>query len=271
MDNISTLSERSLIENCINRNRKSQKELYRRFSEKMFVICLHYARNQVEAEYILQEGFLKLFSNIDRFDGRQPFEIWIKRIFVKIAREATRNNADAGSENPEKMIEVKNGNTLDNLYEKALTKTSEKCMKNFHSAFKLYAVKGYLNNEGVENGAFSEIISNSELGEEEILPAGAYEKNFEVEKKKINFLYTIQSGDQKRINKNGILRVYHLSEPIDIPVGRILGKWKKEHIGVTLVAINGKWCIKGGIAEYSIPKHEENVSLPLQLFRKLVR
>ena len=57
--------------------------------------------------------------------------------------------------------------------------------------------------------------------------------------------YTIQKGDDKRINRNGILRVYNINEPIDIPVRQILGKWSKNFIGVTLVFAGDKWDIKG--------------------------
>lgn len=60
-----------------------------------------------------------------------------------------------------------------------------------------------------------------------------------------NHKYTIVQGDDKRLNKDGVLRVYKMTEPIDIPVRRLLGNWKKSYIGVTLIVANGQWCVEG--------------------------
>lgn len=271
MNHASTLSERSLIDNCIKGNRKSQKELYERFAPKMFAICLQHARNKAEAEYMLQEGFVRLFSNLYRFENNQPFDRWVRRIFVKTATHparqiTTRLLTDEISNN---IIKMENNNTLDSVYREVFIKTAKNSLENFQSDFKLYAVKGYLKKESVQTPTATK-SAHLKDNDKEISPNGTKEGDNLNPKKKINFTYTIQREDYRRIDKKGILRVYNLSEPIDIPVVRILGRWKKEHIGVTLIATNGKWCIKGGAMQYSIPKHVENVSFPAQLFKKLV-
>lgn len=60
-----------------------------------------------------------------------------------------------------------------------------------------------------------------------------------------NHSYTLQQGDDKRLNKDGVLRVYNSNEPIDIPVRRLLGNWKETHTGVTLIVADGQWCVEG--------------------------
>jgi RNA polymerase sigma-70 factor (ECF subfamily) len=85
-----TQTETLLIENCIKGNRKSQKELYDIFSSKMYYICLRYAKNQMDAEDILQEGFVKLFNNLHKFRGEGSFDGWVRRIFVNTAIESLR-------------------------------------------------------------------------------------------------------------------------------------------------------------------------------------
>ena len=79
-----------------------------------------------------------------------------------------------------------------------------------------------------------------------------------------NHTYTIRQGDDKRLSKDGVLRVYNIMETINIPVRSLLGNWKKSHIGVTLIVTNGQWCIEGEEVEYCIPS-EKGVLIALRL------
>jgi RNA polymerase sigma factor (sigma-70 family) len=71
-----------LIQGCIDKNTKSQEQLYQLLSGKMFGVCLKYSRNYAEAEDNLQDGFLKLFDKIDQYKFKGSFEGWVKRIMV---------------------------------------------------------------------------------------------------------------------------------------------------------------------------------------------
>lgn len=48
----------------------------------MLGICMRYCTRREEAEDILHEGFIKVFSNIAKFRGEGSFEGWIKRIMI---------------------------------------------------------------------------------------------------------------------------------------------------------------------------------------------
>lgn len=61
----------------------------------------------------------------------------------------------------------------------------------------------------------------------------------------IKISYTLKPGDYKRISKKGILKVYHLNEPIEIPVIQILGKWKETHQGITISKLDKEWQVEG--------------------------
>ena len=58
------ITESDLISGCIAGDRRMQEELYRRFSPRMYAVCLRYAGNPEEAEDILQEGFIKIFKKL---------------------------------------------------------------------------------------------------------------------------------------------------------------------------------------------------------------
>ena len=53
--------DEDFIERCLDNDSKCQGELYKHFAPKMFGICLRYAKNQMEAEDVLQDGFIKVF------------------------------------------------------------------------------------------------------------------------------------------------------------------------------------------------------------------
>jgi hypothetical protein len=74
------ITESDLIGGCIAGNRRMQEELYRRFSPRMYAVCLRYAGNSEEAEDILQEGFIKIFKKLGSFRSEGSFEGWIRRI-----------------------------------------------------------------------------------------------------------------------------------------------------------------------------------------------
>lgn len=165
MNTTSTLSEKTLIENCVNGNRKSQKELYDMFSPKMYAICLRYTKNQMDAEDILQDAFVKLFNNLYKFRGEGSFEGWVRRIFVNTAIEHLRRNTVKFSESEgfENAIADKQKSALDSLYEKDLIKTSLKLSEGYRTVFNLYAVEGYSHKEIAQKLGITESTSKSQF------------------------------------------------------------------------------------------------------------
>jgi RNA polymerase sigma factor (sigma-70 family) len=165
MNTTTILSEKSLIENCINGNRKSQKEMYDMFSSKMFAICLRYAKNQMDAEDILQDAFVKLFTNLYKFRGEGSFEGWVRRIFVNTAIEHLRRNnvKFTDSDGIENAIADKQTSALDCLYEKDLIKTSMKLSEGYRTVFTLYAVEGYSHKEIAKKLGITESTSKSQF------------------------------------------------------------------------------------------------------------
>ncbi|OFX42411.1 MAG: hypothetical protein A2046_13375 [Bacteroidetes bacterium GWA2_30_7] len=79
------LIDEQIILGCIKNNRKSQKELFDKYSSILLALCTRYARNKAEAEDILQEGFVKIFMNIKQFSQKGSFEGWLKRIMINTA------------------------------------------------------------------------------------------------------------------------------------------------------------------------------------------
>src|SRR4051794_7454141 len=267
MNTISTLSEKSLVENCINRNRKSQKELFERLSPEMFSICNHFAKNQVDAEEILQYGFVKLFNTIHEFKGDETLEGWASKLFVYIARKFTKRNKVKIDLNPaiKDMVTKEHIKAAGDIYETIYSKTMGKLNKEHSSAFKLYAVGGYAVEETIDKPAVAEGAEIKPTNK----PVIRVVQNNATKSDLANLQYTVQKGDERRLNKDGVLRVYNRQVPIDIPVTRLLGKWKKEHVGVTLIYKNFRWQIEGE-SSFDINNYNSNANSSLSI-RQLLK
>jgi RNA polymerase sigma factor (sigma-70 family) len=157
--------ETHLIENCIKGDRKSQKKLYDLYSAKMYSICLRYSKNQMDAEDILQEGFVKLFNNLSRFRGEGSFDGWVRRIFVNTAIEHIRRKSlnTSGGEGLENTIADRHHNALDRLYEKDIINSSLTLSDGYRTVFNLYAIDGYSHKEIATKLGITESTSKSQF------------------------------------------------------------------------------------------------------------
>jgi RNA polymerase sigma factor (sigma-70 family) len=76
------MTEAAIIAGCIHKDPTAQRELFNRYSPKMLSVCYRYAVNRADAEDMLQEGFIKVFLQIETFKNKGSFEGWIRRIIV---------------------------------------------------------------------------------------------------------------------------------------------------------------------------------------------
>ena len=164
MNKTFTLTQNHLIQNCIEGDRKSQKELYLMYSPKMYALCLRYAKSQMDAEDILQDGFIKLFNNIHRFRGEGSFDGWIRRIFVNTAIEHIRKkNTNTNVGDAMEFIEDRHKSPLDTLYEKDLIKSTSTLSDGYRTVFTMYAVDGYSHKEIAKELGITESTSKSQF------------------------------------------------------------------------------------------------------------
>lgn len=160
-----TLSESDLIRGCIEGDRRTQEELYRRFAPKMYAVCLRYAGDGDDAQDILQDGFVKVYKNLDRFRGEGSFEGWVRRIFVNTSIEHLRRKTHLKpiAEKEENTIPYKENTVLDNLGEKDILKLVKQLSPGYRTVFNMYVVEGYTHREIGDILGISEGTSKSQL------------------------------------------------------------------------------------------------------------
>ncbi len=71
-----------VIIGCKKQRAESQKLLYQQYFSVMMSICLRYANNTEDAEELMNNGFLKIFVNINSYEGKGSFEGWMKKTMV---------------------------------------------------------------------------------------------------------------------------------------------------------------------------------------------
>lgn len=95
LTDVNSLSEnqlKELISGCMRNHRRSQEAIYRLFYGKMLAVCRRYTNNDDQAKDILQDGFIKLFKNIEKFNFVGSFEGWVRRIVVNTAIDYVRKS-----------------------------------------------------------------------------------------------------------------------------------------------------------------------------------
>lgn len=148
-----------------------QEELYRRFSPRMYAVCLRYAGNAEEAEDILQEGFIKVFKKLGSFRGEGSFEGWVRRVFVNTAIEHFRRKKylQPVTEKEENTIEGKFLSALDGLAEKDILALIKELSPGYRTVFNLYVVEGYSHKEIGDMLGISEGTSKSQLSRAKVI------------------------------------------------------------------------------------------------------
>ena len=89
-------TETQLIQACLRNDRNAQRKLYNAYAGRMLVVCIRYVQNQAEAEDVLQEAFIKIFQNLNKFRAESSLGSWIKRIVINTAINQIRAGIQIG-------------------------------------------------------------------------------------------------------------------------------------------------------------------------------
>lgn len=152
-------------EGCLQNDRKQQELLYKTLAPKMMAVCMRYANDKDEAQDILQEGFIKMFNNADKYRGDGNLEGWIRRIMVHtaISRYRKLKPMVLVEDMAESHMNISTSCNANNLELKDLLKLIQQLPKVYRSVFNLYAVEGYSHQEIGNTLGISELLSRTTL------------------------------------------------------------------------------------------------------------
>ena len=161
-----------LIEGCLKNDRRSQEKLFKLYYGKMLGVCMRYSNDRDSAEEVLQEGFIKIFEKLERFDYKGSFEGWIRRIMANTAIDRIRkskkdpilsdNDEDfkLGSENP---VVAKEDLEFVGIKAEIALDAVRNLSPAYRAVFNLYVMEEYTHKEIAEILNISEGTSKSNL------------------------------------------------------------------------------------------------------------
>ena len=145
------MDEIELIQKCKNKDKRAQKYLYDKYASTLLGICVRYSNSINEAEDILQDGFIKIFFNIDKYEGKGSFEGWLKRIVINTAiTYYHRNLKHKYHYDVSEIQELKikhNEYGMSEFTKEELLKVIQSLPDGYRMVFNLYAIEGYKHKE----------------------------------------------------------------------------------------------------------------------------
>lgn len=162
-----------VLDGCLRKDPRHQRLLYEKYARPMLSICLRYTHDRMEAEDVLQLGFIKIFKSLESFHGGS-FEGWIKKIFVRESINQYHNR----NKKPIDYLEdfTYNNHQADGFADALSTMRVEEIMQMVNKlpdgsrlVFQMFAIEGYGHNEIAEILGISEGTSKSQYSRARML------------------------------------------------------------------------------------------------------
>jgi RNA polymerase sigma-70 factor (ECF subfamily) len=160
--------DKTVLDGCLNNDRRAQEKLYKQFYGPMAALCLRYTRNEEDAIEVLHNGFLKVFKHIGSFDAsKASLYTWIKTIMVNSAidflrsKQKFKNNVELKEIHDTGM----DSEAIHRMSAVELLQLIRKLPQATQTVFNLYVVEGYNHREIAEILGISDGTSKWHLSE----------------------------------------------------------------------------------------------------------
>jgi RNA polymerase sigma factor (sigma-70 family) len=159
------MTEEAILKGCRSQDRAAQKALYEKYSAKMLPVCYRFAQNIVDAEDMLQESFIKIFSHIHQYEGKGSLEGWIRKVVIHTSINQLKKNrkfSDCVDVIPmaERIVQKEKQTT--HLHSKDIIECIRMLPVGYRTVLNLYAIEGYAHKEIAEMLNIEESTSRSQ-------------------------------------------------------------------------------------------------------------
>lgn len=144
------MTEEAILQGCLQNKAAAQKALYEKYSAKMLAVCYRYAHNREDAEDMLQEGLIKVFSQIHTFENRGSLEGWIRRIVVHTCINNLKKNKKFNESVDiihANAIQVKEESIPSIIQAKQVAECIRLLPLGYRTVLNLYAIEGFSHRE----------------------------------------------------------------------------------------------------------------------------
>ena len=159
------MDQKRLVSEILNGSKSAQWELYEHFAPSMLGVCFRYTKSIADAEDVLQDGFVKVFNNLESYRAVGDLGAWIRKIMVNTALTFLKTNKKyrydlafedvvlhpVSSDNPEITLDTKE-----------LSQLIRQLPPGYQAIFNLHAIEGYTHVEIAEMMGISDSTSRSQ-------------------------------------------------------------------------------------------------------------
>ena len=155
----------SIIAACLAGSQQAQKALINMFLSYARNVCYPYVSNKEEAEEVINDGFLKIFTHLEKYDHSRPFKVWFKSILIHTAIDHYRKSIKNLQQVNIDYIEVVNdsADVISKISADEILAMVQKLPASYRLVFNLYAIEGYTHREIAEILNIKEGTSKSNL------------------------------------------------------------------------------------------------------------
>lgn len=159
------MTEEAILSGCLQNDPAAQRELYTKYSPKMLSVCYRFAHNREDAEDMLQDGFIKVFSQIHTFQNKGAFEGWIRRIIVHTCINHLKKNKKF-NESVDIIhatgVQIREDSVPSIVQAKQVVECIRLLPLGYRTVLNLYAIEGYSHKEISEMLDVEESTSRSQ-------------------------------------------------------------------------------------------------------------
>lgn len=160
-----------ILKECIKDNRKAINHLYEQCFHYLMPVCFRYNRNEEDARFAYNQGFIKILDSLKKIDLEINFAAWSKRIMINHLideyRKNKRYNSQISKSNDERILEYHSSgvenNAQSNLGVENIMKLIKQLPNTTGIVFNLYVIEGYNHREIAEKIGISEGTSKWHL------------------------------------------------------------------------------------------------------------
>ncbi len=144
------MTEEQMLAGSIKNNATAQEALYNRFSPRMLGVCYRFAKNREDAEDMLQDGFIKVFTQLHQYRNEGALEGWIRRIIVHTCINILKKNkkfADSVDIIHANSVHIKEDMIPSIMQAKQVVECIRLLPIGYRTVLNLYAIEGYSHKE----------------------------------------------------------------------------------------------------------------------------
>lgn len=129
-------------------DRKSQRNLYEHFYGYGLSVCLRYSDSRDEAVELLNEAFMKIFTNLKKFDFSKPFKPWLRRILINVCiNNFRKKKINFTTELEEANSQITPDDILSGISYDEILDMIRKLSPGYRAVFNLFVIEGYKHEE----------------------------------------------------------------------------------------------------------------------------